>query len=530
MPCAGKNGNGCSCQGFQAIDNGNDPSSKCNACRHRKKYHTSPISDVLATFDLARLRTKATDSEARRETNAGFRGASESKVKGKGKASNSKAPTKPSVNEMVKVGSVQVIGSGVDADGKPRNTKCPSPKDVEEMVEVNLAVYKDPKGHELEFETSWDWERIDTWLREMVKPKKGPGVFDYLDARYGVPDGESDSHWVLVAKTNRSIFVKRGPINGELLDTAKGSSGHRKSREHAVRIVTAHRIPSSVSKDWSAALARVAANETILSESEVEEKPKVRATKGKGRARADVSSPEAVESEDSDSDDVPTRVTAPTRRSSRVRAQPATVKSEMMEVELNDDAAREKNGSLFADADSDIEEIPRPEADAATGTFQSLKRSASPSFDFLDSQGGNKRARSASYGSVYSWYPEDFDNDDDGGASPFLQPVTSSFSAPPILSASDSSSTSGPSSSASAISMPSFSSTSVVSSSSSALAGPSFTPTSAGPSSSSGTVGPSSTSASVGPSSNRVPVASIKHTTARRGLQIPSAASNIWRR
>jgi hypothetical protein len=64
----------------------------------------------------------------------------------------------------------------------------------------------------------------DSWLHEMLKPRDGgPGVFNYMDAHYGVPDGESDCHYVVVAKSNRKIFVKRGPINGELLDTAKGS-------------------------------------------------------------------------------------------------------------------------------------------------------------------------------------------------------------------------------------------------------------------------------------------------------------------
>jgi hypothetical protein len=116
--------------------------------------------------------------------------------------------------------------------------KCPDPRDVEEMFERGLAVSKSPEGGgDLEFGLHWSFAEVDTWLRAMMKPKVGFGVFDLLDARDGIPDGESDSHYVVVAKNYSKIFVKRGPINGELLDAAKGSaSSHRKHKEYAVRI------------------------------------------------------------------------------------------------------------------------------------------------------------------------------------------------------------------------------------------------------------------------------------------------------
>ena len=105
------------------------------------------------------------------------------------------------------------------------------------MLERGLAVSKAPDGGDLEFGLYWEFPEVDDWLRRMLEPKLGFGVFTLLDARDGVPEKESEAHYVVVAKTNRKIFVKRGPITGELLDSAKGSAtGHRKHKEHAVRI------------------------------------------------------------------------------------------------------------------------------------------------------------------------------------------------------------------------------------------------------------------------------------------------------
>ncbi|KAJ6619608.1 hypothetical protein B0H10DRAFT_1156122 [Mycena sp. CBHHK59/15] len=77
MPCAGKDGRGCSCQAFQPKDSTDDPASKCKLCKHRKKkHHTAPtqVSAVLAQYDLARLQSKkVSEEEACRESNEGFR-------------------------------------------------------------------------------------------------------------------------------------------------------------------------------------------------------------------------------------------------------------------------------------------------------------------------------------------------------------------------------------------------------------------------------------------------------------------------
>ncbi|KAJ7711475.1 hypothetical protein B0H16DRAFT_1628251 [Mycena metata] len=293
MPCAGKDGQGCNCLVFNAKEDKEDPSVKCAGCKHRKKYHTvtapsgggGGLSNVLAQYDIARLQTKkGLEENARNETNRGFRGGGKDKsvdLKGKtAKAGSSKMSAKNST--MVKIGSIQLIAVGVDADNKPLIDKCPTTQEVEEMVDRGLAVYRAPDGDDLEVDLKWNFARIDAWIRAMLKPKSGCGVFDFLDARYGVPEGERDSHWVLAAKNSRKVFVKRGPINGELLDTVKGTaSGHRKYKEHTVRILSRHRIPFTITKDWNDAVHRVTSGEEVKSESESDPKRNSK-PKGKG--------------------------------------------------------------------------------------------------------------------------------------------------------------------------------------------------------------------------------------------------------
>ncbi|KAJ7840177.1 hypothetical protein B0H14DRAFT_2587574 [Mycena olivaceomarginata] len=169
----------------------------------------------------------------------------------------------------------------------------------------------------------------------MLKPRDGgPGVFNYMDAHYGVPDGESDCHYVVVAKSNRKIFVKRGPINGELLDTAKGS------------IIRAPKV------EGARCSHPLTAGEVVASESEAEEKPKAR-PKGKTRVQAGsaASSPEhEVESEESESENE-LLIVADAR---------AVVRTQATTVKLRTSVHSGHSGSSFHDADSDIEEIQPP--------------------------------------------------------------------------------------------------------------------------------------------------------------------------
>ncbi|KAJ6507863.1 hypothetical protein C8R47DRAFT_1315308, partial [Mycena vitilis] len=345
MPCAGKDGAGCPCKVFEHDTAQSEPSSKCKLCKHRKKYHTMPsggVSDVLAKFDLARLQSKkASDEEARLETSKGFRGGKSDTGKGT-RTSKSGSSKAAAANTLIKVGSLQVITAGVNGEGKPRDDKCPNGPDVEDMADRGLAASKSPDGEDLEFDLNWGFADIDAWMRAMLKPKLGFGVFDLLDTRYGgAPDRESDSHWVLVAKHNRKIYVKRGPVDGELLNSVKGSaSGHRKYKEHAIRILTRHRIPFVLTQDWDVAVGRAMEEEVLKSESEAESTAKVKGGKGKARAKAkprSVSS-ESSEAESSDSDpEVVAKddVTGPPRRSSRFKDR-AVVKTEELDVDPAD--------------------------------------------------------------------------------------------------------------------------------------------------------------------------------------------------
>lgn len=121
-------------------------------------------------------------------------------------------------------------------------------------------------------------------------------------------------------------------------------------------------------KDWRGALERLTAGEVVASESEAEEKPEPR-PKGKTRAQAGsvASSPEhEAESEKSESENELLIVADAPRRSSRVRTQPTTVKTEVVDSDLDQLEACRTNlhsghsGSSFHDAGSDIEEIQPP--------------------------------------------------------------------------------------------------------------------------------------------------------------------------
>lgn len=132
MPCTGKGGsNSCSCKVFESNDADTVPSSKCQFCKHKKKHHTAPttVSDVLAKFDLARLKSKkAGDEQARQETNRGFRGGKGSDA-AKAKSGSSRVrnfclwlnldlillleAAAPEPSPMVKVGSLQIITCGL---------------------------------------------------------------------------------------------------------------------------------------------------------------------------------------------------------------------------------------------------------------------------------------------------------------------------------------------------------------------------------------------------------------------------------
>ncbi|KAJ7727447.1 hypothetical protein DFH07DRAFT_782495 [Mycena maculata] len=344
------------------------------------------ISDVLASYPVGRLSTKATDAAARKETSAGFRpkdGAD--KGSGKEKSQKKQDSTGPC---MVKVSSFQVIVSGLDSEGDPQNEQCPSPKDVERMLKYGLAVLKMSDGQPLEFAKEWKQKRIDKWFRELA-----PVVFEFLDIRY--PESTPPAlHWKLLGKAQRTVFTMNCPdITGAELDEAKGLAG-RKSQEHTVRIgmlteslslATKHKIPASLYKDFEHAIERLKAGEDLPSESEEESDP--RPSKGKGKTKA---------------------------------KQPVRGKS--LKAEDSNDSDSDGGLSLKnTDYGSDIEEYFPSHLSGL-----SRKHSASPSFEPFGSEGGSKRSRRDSASSHRSVTSSNEETTRDS-PSPHLRPATSSF-------------------------------------------------------------------------------------------------------
>ncbi|KAF7341470.1 hypothetical protein MVEN_01884300 [Mycena venus] len=259
MPCTGKSGKGCSasCSKFhpKRLDD-----NKCKECGHRKKAHKpgSAVSDILAKYDLERITSKATDLQARKETNSGFRPKKE-------KSEKDKEGKSATTIRIVKLGSVSIITAGLDSHGTLQKTRCPTPSVFESLLSSGLAVLKTREGGVLTFKKDWDQARIDKWFCTLF-----PYVFEFLDARYP-EDAAPGYHWVLTNKDGRALFVMRRPIDGDLLDQVKGSSS-KKLTEHAIRIATKHKIPASVyATGFEDAIESMMGGTTFASESESED-------------------------------------------------------------------------------------------------------------------------------------------------------------------------------------------------------------------------------------------------------------------
>ncbi|KAJ7456398.1 hypothetical protein B0H11DRAFT_2321742 [Mycena galericulata] len=176
------------------------------------------------------------------------------------------------------------------SEGDLQSPQCPDPAAVEKLIRYKLAVVRTPEGQTLQFAVGWSQKRVDRWFRELT-----PLVFKFLDAHYP-EDSPPSFHWVLLGKSQRNLFtINRADITGDELNQAKGPS-NRKYQEHAVRIATKHRIPSSVYKNWADAIKRLESGEQLESESEVE--VNVRPSKGKGKARVRKQAPAKTVSDD----------------------------------------------------------------------------------------------------------------------------------------------------------------------------------------------------------------------------------------
>ncbi|KAJ7886277.1 hypothetical protein B0H13DRAFT_2342924 [Mycena leptocephala] len=423
MPCNGR-GNGCSkkCPVFKARKPGDDDgNAKCKRCSHRKRAHTeSTLGDILTQYNLGGLKKPPTDSEARKETSAGFRpGGSGSNKTGKStRKSDSATP------RMIKIAAVHVIIHGLNGEGDLRITQCPTAGKVEDLLKKKFAVLKTPDKKDLEFNPNWTQKRIDKWLRELL-----PLLFKFLDLRYpGVV-----YHWVLLGKDQRSLFVMdRETTTGAELDEAKGPSG-RKFQDHVYNkaksnhsetldVATKHKIPSSVRKSLPSAIEAINAGEEVPSESEEEEiitRRKSQAPKVKP-AVIEVESESSSEASDCEAHKLDGDLDVEVESDKAHRPPTWSTKSSQSAVAVKE----EEDGDKY---DSDIEEVFPPSHEAFLGEGYSRKRSAS----FFDDARDSKRVRSRSQSSHRSGTSSTVSYDDDASTS--LRPVTSSFQYDPAL-------------------------------------------------------------------------------------------------
>ncbi|KAJ7078051.1 hypothetical protein B0H15DRAFT_954817 [Mycena belliarum] len=443
--------------------------------------HVSEIDEVLTRFGIKRppKPSLVADSDARKETNAGFRPKKTSDKPAPAKKSKSKGSGE---SQLVRVEGVHIISYGLDAEGELLVSKSLTGAQIEQLFKYKLAVANTREGDPLEFNVKWSQGEVDE-------------------------------------KEQRDIFVmQRNPITGAELNRAKGAQS-RPHTEHFIRIGTKHRIPSAQYKDLEHAIGMLQAGEELFSGSEAEETD-VSRPRRKSKAKS-VKTPLFVEvetSEDDSSDDnsvLEASDTPQTRSSVRVKKEAAD------------------HDFLGVAYESEIEEI-FPPAHEAFGRGVSLKRSASPSALLDDTCGKVKKIRSGSVGSHIS-----VDTTTDGtghnSPSPQLRPATSSFQYDPAL---DNSAPALTPASAYSTWTPSWTITNSVTSSSSAASGsgshgpsaPGSTAFAAGPSVASTVTSTSDVSPSRRRSTllSRPTLRNYVPRPPREGLTVPKAADNPW--
>ncbi|KZT18948.1 hypothetical protein NEOLEDRAFT_1183852 [Neolentinus lepideus HHB14362 ss-1] len=259
-------GQPCPCQRFvlrkpKKRSNGKTSTKKRCECHHKESLHAleasgmaastpAPGNDLISgivskySSDLGRLLLpeKASEDEARREANAGFRRVPEAGGrlggKGKGRAGGrgntrikatkaSKVASRP-----VTIGRVVLMPYGVKSNGKIRTHRAPEKSDLEATLQrAGLTIDRDGNSV-LSFAKEWSSETIDGWLRRLL-----PKPFMYLDARHG----------------KIAVVERSGEYIGHDLFKVRGGPG-KNTDDYVVHFVSAHRIPKSAFKNWESAI------------------------------------------------------------------------------------------------------------------------------------------------------------------------------------------------------------------------------------------------------------------------------------
>ncbi|KAF8587645.1 hypothetical protein K439DRAFT_1614192 [Ramaria rubella] len=113
---------------------------------------------------------------------------------------------------------------------------------IAKLKNQGLAVSADEKGT-LVFQKKWTTAQIDQWLRELLlKP------FEYLDTKWGIPDGEF--HWVLVKIYRKRLLEKQGenPNGYDLLEAIGNTRTAWNSQK--VVVVLRYHIPRKITSSF----------------------------------------------------------------------------------------------------------------------------------------------------------------------------------------------------------------------------------------------------------------------------------------
>lgn len=118
--------------------------------------------------------------------------------------------------------------SRIQSDRTLIDERTPSVADVEIYRASGMAIRHIDQV--LTYEITWDLQEIDDWMRSLF-----PKAFEWLDARWGVPEA-GELHWVLLQKSRQRLYILDRPqMTGDDLREAQRVPG-RGWEDHTLRI------------------------------------------------------------------------------------------------------------------------------------------------------------------------------------------------------------------------------------------------------------------------------------------------------